>query len=1556
MTKSAVKTITCALMGDESLLVQCGEALRDRGHTIVAVITATESIASWAGSHGVPVLAPGGSLEQDLAPYAYDWFFSIANLRKVPESIWRRARDGSANFHDGPLPLYAGLNTPAWAILAGETGYGVTWHALSDRIDEGDIYATSAFEISDDETALTLNTKCFAAGIASFGDLIGSIEQGQLQGQKQVLEGRTYFAKNARPRAAATIDFGQTTGEIGRLARALTFGERYANPLCLPKIKTRHGAFAVTDLEVAHADVAHPAGTVVSVADEGAVVAAADGTVRIKALRDSAGEPVAPRSVLREGEALEPLATAEADRLSELAADLAKHESYFGERLRDARNPDIQGLLPACGNKQAAYASLPLPQPARWGADETIAALACFFARTGNQPRFQIAYVDDRLAAESAAYAGYLAPSVPLTLDVGSALTVASLDAAVAAELAEARRRRGYPADLVSRTPKLAPTKAGVAIRQTDGRDAPQPVAGSILTFVVAGRGTDTRVLADLSRITRADVEAITRQIGAVFAALAADDRPELVADLPVMSADEIQALVVGRNRTERPYDRDALVHRLIEDQARRTPDATALISEEETLTYRELDARANRVAATLVGLGVVPDTLVGLHVGRSCDLVVGALAILKAGGAYVPLDPTYPRDRIALMIEDSGLSILLTGSGIEPPVNGGNVRVLSVEEAASKGGAAAPAPATPATAGNLAYVIYTSGSTGRPKGVMVEHRNVVNFFAGMDDRIPRPDSGQPVWLAVTSLSFDISVLELFWTLANGFAVVIHSNQHRSLPATRRRTGGKAPLDFSLYFWGNDDGAGPRKYQLLLDGARYADAHGFRAVWTPERHFHAFGGPYPNPSVTGAAVASVTRNLDIRAGSCVLPLHHPARVAEEWAVIDNISNGRAGIAFASGWMPEDFLLRPENAPPNNKTALLRDIEVVRRLWRGEAIAFPAPGGKQVDVITQPRPVSRELPVWVTTAGNPDTYREAARLGANVLTHLLGQSIDEVADKIRIYRETLAETGRNPADYTVTLMLHTLIGRDREEVRAAAREPMKAYLRSAAALIKQYAWAFPAFKKPKGVTQPMDIDLQTLEPDEVDAIIEFAFLRYFDDSGLFGTVDDALARADQLKAIGVNEIACLIDFGVPTEVALHALEPLADVVAAVHAQGADAFDAGESGDLAALVRRHGVTHMQCTPSMAAMVLMSHEDREALRSIRHLFIGGEALQPALVNELRKATDATIENMYGPTETTIWSSTGSALSAGDGAVPLGTPIANTQLYILDEARRPVPPGVAGELYIGGDGVTRGYLGREDLTRERFLADPFVPGGRIYRTGDLVRIGEDGQIHFLGRADHQVKVRGYRIELGEIEARIGLHPAVAEAVVMAREDEANDVRIVAYVRYERETVPEAELKAHVRSALPDFMVPAHFVAMQSFPLTPNAKIDRKALPRPEEAARAKPAVEYIAPTNDLQVRLSEAFRKLLGVERVGAFDNFFTLGGHSLLAVQLHRDLKANVASDLTITDIYRFPTVAGLAAHIQDRSQAGKHLGQVADRAAARRQAMLGRRAAIERTRAS
>src|SRR5437867_3726703 len=229
--------------------------------------------------------------------------------------------------------------------------------------------------------------------------------------------------------------------------------------------------------------------------------------------------------------------------------------------------------------------------------------------------------------------------------------------------------------------------------------------------------------------------------------------------------------------------------------------------------------------------------------------------------------------------------------------------------------------------------------------------------------------------------------------------------------AWRRRPA--RPLRFSLYFF-SDDGSRETdaKYRLTLESARFADEHGFDAVWTPERHFQAFGGLYPNPSVLGAALAAVTRRVGIRAGSVALPLHHPARVAEEWSVVDNLSNGRVAVSFASGWHPDDFVLYPSSYE-DRKGVMLRGIETIRRLWAGESVRLEGPDGREVEVRTLPRPVQAELPVWVTTAGSVETWERAGSIGANVLAALVGYQPEELAGQIGRYRRARAAAGHDP---------------------------------------------------------------------------------------------------------------------------------------------------------------------------------------------------------------------------------------------------------------------------------------------------------------------------------------------------------------------------------------------------------------------------------------------------------------------------------------------------------------------------------------------------------------
>lgn len=1550
--------VSCVLIGEESLLVECGSQLIERGFKITAVVADTPSISQWAQTVDAAAISSSGNFAEELQSFEYDWLFSIANLKMLPSNVWQKAKSAAINFHDGPLPHYAGLNTPAWAILNGKENHGITWHAVSDGPDTGDIYVQRHFDISPDDTTLTLNTKCFQAGIESFSEVLDLIEAGNLTGTPQTFEERQYFGLNDRPSAGATIDFNKSTNDILRLFRALDFGPNYANQLCLPKIKLNQAAYNVADGKALE-ETTGAAGTVLAVTKEHIDIATADGAIRLSAITDHQGRTISPQKLLQQGETVSLLAPDDASKLSELFEKLVPHEPFFRKKLEAFRDPDLYGFKPSDDDQDAQPTTIELSIDGNQSGDDRVIALLAAIARLADQAQLDVAYVNDDLAKLNLEYPGYVAPTLPLGVEVTAQTTAGEFRSTVTNTIEALTKKTGCTGDLISKTPSLTTQAAAIAIKQTSAPEAAHIVDGTALTFIVSSDTGAVKVITDKNRISEDDAKSLIERIEIVASAFPLDETRKLV-DLPLMPAALETELLHNNNQTLRYYDKTALINTLIEAQVSKTPDATAVTSLNRSLTYKELDQQANAVAASLIEKGAGPDTLVGIYINRSVDLVVAALGILKAGAAYVPLDPTYPSDRVALMIEDSGLKILLTDKATStsvPPTNDDTPIDTVLVEDAIEANAQAPTVDCQAQPHNLAYVIYTSGSTGRPKGVMVEHRNVVNFFAGMDDRIEIPEGDQPVWLAVTSLSFDISVLELFWTLTRGFKTVIHTDEKRDIAAqqpARRSARLDGGMGVGLFYWGHDDKASANKYKLLLESARFADKNGFCAIWTPERHFHAFGGPYPNPAVTGAAVASITSNIDIRAGSCVLPLHHPTRVAEEWSVIDNITGGRVGLAIAAGWMPEDFLLRPENAPPNNKPAMLDDIETLRKLWRGDKVTYKSPiADKQIEVLTQPRPVQKEVPLWLTTAGNPESFRDAARKGTNLLTHLLGQSIPELAEKIKIYRDTLKEEGHNPDDFTVTLMLHTFVGYDREEVREISRQPMKDYLASATALVKEYAWAFPAFKKPEGIAKPMDIDLGSLEEDEVEAILEFAFMRYFEDSGFFGTVDDVVARAEQLKEIGVDEIGCLIDFGVSHDTVLEALKPLAEAVKLINPQQQEAATPVEAlgtvetdYSVAALIKRHHVTHMQCTPSMATMLLLNEDDKKALSAVKHLFIGGEALKASLIGELRNATNATIDNMYGPTETTIWSSTTRVNNVNANA-PLGTAIANTQLYILDSQLRPVPPGIPGELLIGGDGVTRGYLNREDLTSERFVPNPFVEGGRMYRTGDLVRLAPNNELEFIGRTDHQVKVRGYRIELGEIEARLGLHASVGEAVVIAREDKANDVRIVAYIRPAETSFCEKTLTAHLQETLPDFMIPAHFVKMDAFPLTPNAKVDRKALPKPSDVQQDAQPIEFIVPSNEIQQRIADAFKRVLGVERVGALDNFFKLGGHSLLAVQVHRDLKKNVAPDLSITDIYRFPSVSELAGHIQGGTEADEQLSKVASRAAMRRKAMGARR---------
>ncbi|WP_415843370.1 amino acid adenylation domain-containing protein, partial [Xenorhabdus thuongxuanensis] len=641
-----------------------------------------------------------------------------------------------------------------------------------------------------------------------------------------------------------------------------------------------------------------------------------------------------------------------------------------------------------------------------------------------------------------------------------------------------------------------------------------------------------------------ATVKRIVGYFNNVLTAMVADET-QIITSLPLLPASERQQLLVDFNATQADFPQEALIHQLFEAQAAQHPDILAVVYENQTLSYGELNHRANQLAHHLISLGVHPDDRVAICTERSLDTIVGLLGILKAGGAYVPLDPAYPTERLAYMLDDAAPVVLLTHTAQFDKLHGSvpaTVPIIMLDtQAASL--ATQPTHNPPAhylglTSRHLAYVIYTSGSTGQPKSVMVEHRNVLRLIINSGFA----DIGQSDCVAhCANIAFDASTWEIWSALLNGAHLQV-------VPQS-----------------------------VLLDPARFCEA----------------------------------------------------------------------------------------------------------LIRGGVTAL-----------------------WLTV-------------------------------------------------------------------------------------------------------------------------------------GLF------------------NEY-------------LDSLKPL------------------------------------------------------LGQLRYLLIGGDVLDPNKVQQVQLAASqpAHLINGYGPTETTTFATTYEITPPVEvtRSIPVGCPIANTQIYILDPHGQPVPLGVTGEIYIAGAGVARGYLNRPELTAERFLADPFAsaPDARMYKTGDLGRWLPDGNIEYLSRNDFQVKLRGFRVELGEIEARLTHCDGVREAVVLAREEEPGQKRLVAYLLPQAgvELVP-AELRQQLAQHLADYMLPSAFVTLETFPLTPNGKLDRQALPAPDLSAVV--ARSYEAPIGETEIALAQIWQKLLGLKQVSRHDQFFELGGHSLMIVSLIEELR-HLGWQLEVRHVFASPILADMAQTIQ------------------------------------
>jgi amino acid adenylation domain-containing protein len=376
-------------------------------------------------------------------------------------------------------------------------------------------------------------------------------------------------------------------------------------------------------------------------------------------------------------------------------------------------------------------------------------------------------------------------------------------------------------------------------------------------------------------------------------------------------------------------------------------------------------------------------------------------------------------------------------------------------------------------------------------------------------------------------------------------------------------------------------------------------------------------------------------------------------------------------------------------------------------------------------------------------------------------------------------------------------------------------------------------------------------------------------------------------------------------------------------------------------------------LDCTPSQLKLLLAAGLMRRPRLTLKAVLVGGEAIDRQTWKTLAEQTSISFYNVYGPTECTVDATSCNVRGAGSVRPVIGRPLANVRAYVLNGQAQPVAVGVSGELYVGGDGVARGYLGRPELTAEKFIPDPFgeEAGGRLYRTGDSARYLPDGQLHLLGRLDHQVKIHGFRIELGEIEAQLRKHAHTREAVVIVREDVPGDPRLVAYLTTtQKPATSTGELRQFLRQRLPDYMLPSSFVELEALPLTQHGKVDRRALPAPETARRGARPIP-VAPRNEAEEVIARIWREVLQVEKVGVNDNFFDIGGHSLLVVQVHSRLREAFGVEVSIIELFKNPTVGSLAELFAEGQSQRPYVQKVLDRAQKRKTAVHRRRQLLE-----
>jgi polyketide synthase 12 len=1506
-----------------------------KGHRIRAVVTSDAVARSWAIKAGISHHELDDAVE--LAPQLdCDLLFSVGNYALVPDALLKCAKRMSINYHYGPLPEYSGLHAPSWAIADRATEYAITWHQIGALVDGGDVLKRVSVPMEPGDTALSLGLKCDEAAVASLSDLIDEIAEGRETTTTQDLTARRYFSRHTQFPAEGLIDWAQGTDHIVAMVRATDYGP-FGSPLVWPKVNVNGHFLAVREARSGTASNDAAPGEVIACDDvSGLHVATASGTVHLTHLSTLEGQAlaagdIATTSGVAPGMILTPPGDGLKTLITEAGTEASKAGTYWRERLIDGGDPYRLPYTSPVSRDEHDASPITMQCRAAVGdgnrGDDMSAASyltgvwCTFLSRATGKKDIHITVAAPRDGID-ADYRDLFAAWLPLQADVDVDRPIRDNLQAIGHEFDHGQEMGWLRRDFIGRDEVLRKHWNSGALTPDvliSWGDTASPADGHrpALELAIQEDGETVEVRYDAMRSSRQGIAQLAAQFSDWCERLPSIASQPL-GSVDVISARERETLIEEFNATGDDTMLGQCLHQLYERAAGIHSDNVALVCGDTKLTYQELNADANRLAHVLMHQDVGRGDLVGVALDRSIDVVVALLAVMKTGAAYVPIDPSFPAERIRQMIDNADPKLVVTPATTPANLSAWAARCLSIDEARAHSNSNAHHPDVEVRADDLAYVIYTSGSTGNPKGVEISHDALCNFLCSMQQQ---PGCGEADrLLAVTTISFDIAVLELFLPLLCGATTVI-AQGHETIDASALLELIKrhaitmmqsTPATWQLLLDSGWHGE-PRLAKILCGGEALPRQLADRLLACGDSVWNMYG---PTETTVWSSVWRVREDGDVAIGS-------PIANTQLYVLDEDLSPVPLGfpgeLCIAGAGVARGYHEDPEHT----RSRFVDNPFHAGTLYRtGDLARFIEPG---------------KLSVLGRTDGQVKLrgYRiELGDIESAITRH------EDISSAVVVGRngQLVAYCVRDSAQAAG-------VGPDQQVQSTALAEWAGAWDRAYEADVADATFNLAGWHNSYDGLPFSNGEMRDWQMSSVNRILSHAPESVFEigsGSGLmmfsiashcsaYHAVDASRQAVDitrkHLRSLPhvtceyrpAHELPEVVEGAFDTVIINSVAQyfPSIDYLTSVLEWATKAVNRGrvflgDLRDLSLLRVFHADVINFRSDGKVSPEELARRAEHAMQSDRELVISPDffANLPSLLPQITRVDITSRDGQYVNEMTRYRFDV--TLHVGESA--------NAQTRItekhwredeLDVASLREQLGVSADMPLRLNDIPNGRLGAVHSRVAAALGDASDAPTSWIDPQDLKGIAHEAGLEMASLPSRSGDTWSFDAlfwQTGE-SPDLSLHPAEA----MDRDALAQYANVPAVGEPAKVKVSRV-LRPWLAERLPAYMVPSFFVELDEFPLTPNGKIDRKALPDPVEEieATAKPA-------NELERDILAVWSDVLGHDRIGINENFFEIGGDSLRVVRVQTELAKLLGRPISTATLFEHFTIKALAAHL-------------------------------------